>query len=157
MIGQRQPGNSSHHQKTRGCEAVGRAVLLDSLTLLFSVWALFSNKVSFFVSMCVPSDNSFLSVRQEPTLGLWKGSPFPQQYEIYLVFASCFGTEILKPLYFSEPWECLLPFINKRCELLLIALEFLLKRTLGGGHRLPLMELVTRGANGVCIVGKGGR
>ena len=31
------------------------------------------NKVSCFVCMCVSSDNSFLSVRQKPTLEPWKG------------------------------------------------------------------------------------
>ena len=39
----------------------------------------FPNKISCFVSMCVSSDNSFPSVRQEPSFGPWKGSPFPQQ------------------------------------------------------------------------------
>ena len=34
---------------------------------------------------------------------------------------------------------------------------FVKKVTLGGGPRLPLMELVTRGPNGVSIEGKGGR
>ena len=31
--------------------------------------------------VCVSSDNSFLSVRPEPTLGPWKGSSFLQQYQ----------------------------------------------------------------------------
>ena len=31
----------------------------------------------------VSSDNSFLSVRQEPSFGPWKGSPFLQQYELH--------------------------------------------------------------------------
>ena len=39
----------------------------------------FPNKISCFVSTCVSSDNSFLSVRQEPSFGPWKGSPFRQQ------------------------------------------------------------------------------
>ena len=39
----------------------------------------FPNKISCFVSACVSSDNSFLSVRQEPSFGPWKGSPFLQQ------------------------------------------------------------------------------
>ena len=39
-------------------------------------WCPFSIKSLAF---CVSTDNSFLSVRQEPTLGLWKGSPFLQQ------------------------------------------------------------------------------
>ena len=34
------------------------------------------NGVSYFVSTCVSSDNSFPSVRQEPGFGPWKGSPF---------------------------------------------------------------------------------
>ena len=33
--------------------------------------------VSCSVSTCVSSDNSFLSARKEPSLGLWKRSPFP--------------------------------------------------------------------------------
>ena len=41
-----------------------------------------------FVNTCVSSDNSFPSVRQEPTLGPWKGSPFLQQlHPINLAFA----------------------------------------------------------------------
>ena len=38
-----------------------------------------SNKISCFVSTCVSLDNSFPSVRQEPSFGPWKGSPFLQQ------------------------------------------------------------------------------
>ena len=34
------------------------------------------NGISYFVSTCVSSDNSFPSVRQEPGFGPWKGSPF---------------------------------------------------------------------------------
>ena len=34
---------------------------------------------SSFVSLCVSSDNSLLSVGQQPTLWPWKGSPFLQQ------------------------------------------------------------------------------
>ena len=34
------------------------------------------------MSMCVSSDNSFPSVRQELTLGPWKRSPFLQQMAI---------------------------------------------------------------------------
>ena len=47
--------------------------------LLLSTRVPFPNKVSCFVSICVSSDNSFLSVRQEPSFGPWKGSPFLQQ------------------------------------------------------------------------------
>ena len=38
---------------------------------------LLPNKVSCSVSKCVSSDNSFPSVRQEPTLRPWKGVPLP--------------------------------------------------------------------------------
>ena len=49
------------------------------LTLLLSTWLPFPNKISCFVSTCVSSDNSFPSVRQEPSFGPWKGSAFLQQ------------------------------------------------------------------------------
>ena len=38
----------------------------------------FPKKISCFVSTCISSDNSFLSVRQEPSFRPWKGSPFLQ-------------------------------------------------------------------------------
>ena len=41
-------------------------------------WTSLPNKVSYVVSIYV-SNSSFLSVRKEPTLGSWKGSPFLQQ------------------------------------------------------------------------------
>ena len=56
-----------------------RAVLLCSFTLLLSTQVPFPSKISCFVSRCVSSDNSFSSVRQEPSFGPWKGSPFLQQ------------------------------------------------------------------------------
>ena len=77
MIGQRPPGNESHHHKTGDCESCGRAVLLHSLTLLLSTQVPFPNKTSCFVSTCVSSDNSFPSVRQEPNFGPWKGVRLP--------------------------------------------------------------------------------
>ena len=55
------------------------AVLLGSLTLLLSTRVSFPNKISCYVSTCVSSDNSVLSVRQEPRFGPWKGSAFLQQ------------------------------------------------------------------------------
>ena len=70
----------------------GRAVLLGSL--LLSAWAPFPNKTSCFVSTCVSSDNSFLSVRQELIFGPWKGSPFLQQEEMVdhpLALTICVG------------------------------------------------------------------
>ena len=51
------------------CKPCDRAVLLGPLTLLLSARAPFPNKSTRFVSICVSSDNSFLSVRQEPSLG----------------------------------------------------------------------------------------
>ena len=67
-----------HHHKTRDCKPHCR-VLLGSLTLLLSTQAPFPNKISCFVSTCVSLDNSFLSVRQEPSFRPWKGFPFLQQ------------------------------------------------------------------------------
>ena len=48
-------------------------------TLLLSTLAPFLNKISCFVSTHVSVDNSFPSVRQEPSFRPWKGSPFLQQ------------------------------------------------------------------------------
>ena len=79
MIGQRQPGNSSHHHKTRRCAPRGRAVLLGSLTLLLSTQASLPNQVSCFFSTCISSDNPFPTVRQEPALGPGRRSHFLQQ------------------------------------------------------------------------------
>ena len=42
--------------------------------------SIFPSKISCLVSTCVSSDDSFLNVRQEPSFGPWKGSPFLQQY-----------------------------------------------------------------------------
>ena len=58
---------------------VAEQFALGSLTLLLSAWALFPNTISCFDSSCVSSDNSFLSVRQEPSFGPWRGSPFLQR------------------------------------------------------------------------------
>ena len=48
------------------------------LNLLLSTQVPFPNKISCFVSRCVSLGNSFPSVRQEPSFGPWKGSPFLQ-------------------------------------------------------------------------------
>ena len=69
----------THHHNTQDWQPGGQAILLGSLTLLLFTWVPFPNKISCFVSTCVSSDNSFPSVRQEPTFGPWKGSPFLQQ------------------------------------------------------------------------------
>ena len=74
---QRQPRNECHHPKSQDCEPRGRAVLLGSLTLLLFSQAPLPRKVSCCFSRCVPSDNSFLSVRHEPTLRPWKGVLLP--------------------------------------------------------------------------------
>ena len=63
---------------TAAMELKVASVLLGSLTLLLSTWVPFCNKISCFVSTCVSLDSSFLSVRQEPSFGPWKGSPFLQ-------------------------------------------------------------------------------
>ena len=47
---------------------------------MLSVPVPFPNKASCFFSSRVSSDNLFPSVRQEPTLRPWKGSPFLQQH-----------------------------------------------------------------------------
>ena len=65
---------------TAAMELKVASVLLGSLTLLLSTRVPFHNKISCFVSTCVSSDNSFPSVRQEPSFGPWKGSPFLQQF-----------------------------------------------------------------------------
>ena len=68
--------NLETHSVSIKPEPHGQAVLLGSLTLLFYAQAPLPKKVSWFVSSCVSLDNSFLSVRQEPTLRPWKGSLF---------------------------------------------------------------------------------
>ena len=60
------------------CEPRGRAVLLGSLTYCSPPGHPFPIK-SLALSACVSLENSFPSVRQEPSFGPWKGSPFLQQ------------------------------------------------------------------------------
>ena len=52
VIGKRKPGNQSHHHKTQDCEPQGRAVLLGSLTWLFSAWAPFPSRVLLCQTLC---------------------------------------------------------------------------------------------------------
>ena len=73
-----------HYHNAWDCEPCGRAVLLGSLTLLLATWVPFPNKISCYVSTCVSLDNSFQSVRQEPSFGPRKGSPFLQQTQYNL-------------------------------------------------------------------------
>jgi len=65
-------------------EPYGRAVLLASLTKLLPTWVPFPNKIPCFVSTCVSSDNSLLSVRQEPSFGPWKGVSLPATKWFYI-------------------------------------------------------------------------
>ena len=58
--------------------------------------------------MCVSSDNSFPSVRQEPFLRPWKGSPFLQQL---LEGARCRGVLRVPPLG-AGGWEDITPPIH---------------------------------------------
>ena len=61
-------------------------------------WAFISNKISFFVSM--NSDNSFPSIKQEPTLGPWKGLLFLKH--CYEKFCLLIFFEILKDLVIPD-------------------------------------------------------
>ena len=70
--------------KPETAESHGRAVLMGSLKLLLSTREPFLNKISCFVSTCVSLNNSFPSVRQEPSFGPWKGSPFLQHFQVRL-------------------------------------------------------------------------
>ena len=62
------------HHRTRDCKPPDGAASLGSLTPLLSAQAALPNKASCFVSMCVSSDSSFLSVRQAPTRALGRVS-----------------------------------------------------------------------------------
>ena len=64
---------------TAAMELKVASVLLGSLTLLLSSPVPIPDKIACFVSTCVSSDNSSLSVRQEPSFRPWKGFPFLQQ------------------------------------------------------------------------------
>ena len=66
-------------------------------------------------SMCVSVDNSFPSVRQEPTLGPWKGSPFLQQRDtifLYLVFSFFFFPFLATP---RGMWDLSSPIRDGTC------------------------------------------
>ena len=87
MIGQRKPRNEFHHHETRDCEPCAEQFSWVPLPCS-SLPSTPSQKVSCFVSSCVSLEISFLSVRQEPTLGPWKGSPFLQHFKRYIGTAS---------------------------------------------------------------------
>ena len=78
MIGQRQPGNSFHLHKTQATWSSSSSGFPYPPVLC---QAPLPNKVSCLVSSCVSLDNSFLSVRQEPTLRPWNGSHFLQHVQ----------------------------------------------------------------------------
>ena len=78
MIGQT-TGNYSHHHKTHSCEPQDRVVLLVSLTQLLSAQAPFPMK-SLALPAHVSSDNSFRTIRQEPTLGALEGVLLPTTF-----------------------------------------------------------------------------
>ena len=86
-------------------EPRGRAVLLGFLTLLLSTQVPFPNKISCFVSTYVSSDNSFPSVRQEPSFGPWKWSLFLQQM-VTLVGFFFTETDILTTQGTQGPAAC---------------------------------------------------
>ena len=72
------------------------------------------SKVSCFASTCVSSDNSFPSVRQEPSPGPWKGCPSLQQNGWSLTSSQFFEEAelcqvIQSCLTLSDPMDCSLP------------------------------------------------
>ena len=74
MIDWKQPENSLHHHKSQVSHMAEQFwVPLPCCSL---PGCPFPTK-SLALSARVSSDSSFLSVRKEPSLGLWKGSPFP--------------------------------------------------------------------------------
>ena len=87
MIGRENPETSSITIKPETSSHVAEQFSRVPIACC-SLPALLPNKVSCFVSSCVSSEISFLSVRQEPTLGPWKGSPFLQHFKRYGGIAS---------------------------------------------------------------------
>ena len=76
VIGQKQLKKLPSYHETQDCEPHGRAVLLCFSNLQLSAWVPLPNKLSCFVRTRVSSDNTFLSIRKEPSLGPWKWVPF---------------------------------------------------------------------------------
>ena len=70
---QRQPRYQPHYNTWDW--ATRQSSFPEFVTLLLSTQAPLSSKVFYFVSTCVSSDSSFLSVKQKPMPGHWKGSP----------------------------------------------------------------------------------
>ena len=82
MTGQRQPENSSYYDKTQDCEPSGRAVLLSSLTLLFSAGAPLPQKVSFSLVCVSPQTIHFWVLDKSPLSGPGRGPPFCNVREV---------------------------------------------------------------------------
>ena len=83
-IGQSPPGNEFHHHNIRDCKPHSISVILDFLAFLLSPRAPLPNKMSYFVSLCVFSSNSFLNVRQSPLSS--PKSPSCNKFLLYWVF-----------------------------------------------------------------------
>ena len=65
----------------------------------------FPSKISCFVSTCVSSDSSFPRVRQEPSFGPSKGSPFLQHYDCNKLIKHAFLNKD-KTFIFLSTWSC---------------------------------------------------
>ena len=74
----RQPRNESHHRETQDCESCSRTALLGSFTFLLSTRVPLPSELSLVCQHTCLLEQ-FLSVRQEPPLGPWKGPVFLQQ------------------------------------------------------------------------------
>ena len=102
--------------KPRDCEPCDRAVLLGSLTLLLSTRVPFPNKISCLSAHVSPQDNSFLTVRQEPSFRPWKGSSFLQHFYFTSEYRASLVTQcrICLPCGRSgfDPWVGKVPWRN---------------------------------------------
>ena len=79
------------------------------------------NKISCFVSTCVSSDNSFPSVRQEPSFRLWKGSPFLQHVGLTVLI---FVGKVMS-LLFNMLLRFVIAFLSRNRRLLISWLQSL--------------------------------
>ena len=96
-----------------------RKLILSPQTPRLRATEPFPNKTSCFVSICLSSDNSFLSVRWEPSFGPWKGSSFLQQKEeivdhYLLAFTICIGQVSWPFLGSTEQEYILLNILNNK-------------------------------------------
>ena len=79
-----------------------------SFTFLPTSWALFPDKVCCFVSMCVSLDNSFWSVRREPTLQALGEVP-PPVTGAYRIKSKCFHLATFPMAVFPLPFSQITP------------------------------------------------